>query len=72
MPLYFFAQKWYDGLEEGLSMLSREATAKLYANGICQCMAAGKFRWIPFEGVKVYMCVKCVKPKYWPPGMQPY
>jgi hypothetical protein len=37
----------------------------IYKNGICACMAAGRFRWVNVGGGKVYMCIKCNKPKYW-------
>lgn len=47
----------------------------LYINGICQCKAGMKGKHIAFnqqlhpsEHFRVYMCIRCNKPVYYPPG----
>ncbi|NIK80526.1 hypothetical protein FHS15_005716 [Paenibacillus castaneae] len=38
-----------------------------YANGICECLAEGKWRHIVVaKGLKMLCCIRCGKPKYLP------
>lgn len=50
----------------GEHMLTIEQKRELYANGICSCMAAGRFKWKTIHDTRVYMCIKCDRPVYWP------
>lgn len=43
----------------------RNELIKFVKNGICECKAAGRFRWRVVGGKRVYMCVKCERPVYY-------
>jgi hypothetical protein len=43
----------------------KEVVPDIYANGICECKAAGKFKWQWIGPKHIYMCVKCKRPVYY-------
>lgn len=43
----------------------RNELMEFVKNGICECKAAGRFKWRVVGGKRVYMCVKCERPVYY-------
>ena len=49
-----------------MEISQRELDAELWKNGICECKAAGKWKYKQVGRRYILICVRCGRPKYWP------